>query len=75
MMKWEEDLEQLEYLAEWSRTHKRWIVKVYAITPPWEECQVYHICRYFTHKKVAQIYAAWMKLWYPKDQVILEREV
>ena len=29
MTRWEEDQEQIEYLREWKRTHKRWTVKIW----------------------------------------------
>lgn len=75
MTQWEreqEDQAQREYLDEWRRTHKRWKVIVYNISPVWEECLVYFRTRYFMRSRTAKIYAAWMRLWYPKVEV--ERE-
>ena len=73
MTQWEEDQEQLEWLAEWRKTHKRWMVYVYDLTPAWEESRPYYKLRYFTHETSAKVYAAWMRLWYTK--VELKREL
>lgn len=74
MTRWEEDQEQIKYLEEWRRTHKRWIVKIHDLTPAWEECRHYFKIRYFAHERTARMYAAWMRLWYPKEQVELVKE-
>ena len=72
MTRWEEDQEQIEYLQKWRRTHKRWVVKIWNITPAWEECRTYYKIRYFYNERAASLYAAWMSLWYP--WVEIERE-
>lgn len=72
MTRWEEDQEQIEYLREWRRTHKRWTAKIWHVAPAWEECVPYFKIKYFTHERAARIYAAWMSLWYP--WVEIERE-
>lgn len=76
MTKWEreqEDQEQLEWLAEWRKTHRRWMVKIYDCTPSWDQCLEYYKMRYFTRRGVAEVYAAWMRLWYPKVEVEQEQ--
>lgn len=72
MTRWEEDQEQIEYLERWRQTHKRWVVRIWNVTPGWEECRTYFKIRYFIHKRTARLYAAWMSLWYP--WVEIERE-
>ena len=54
------DLDQLRYIAEWRKTHKRWMVK----------CG--NRIRYFGCERSARVYAAWMKLLHRHVEV--ERE-
>lgn len=72
MTDWKDDEEQVAFLNEWIKTHRRWTVKIYNLTPAWEECREYHKIRYFIRERPAKIYAAWMRLWYPL--VVVERE-
>lgn len=72
MTRWEEDQEQIEYLERWRQTHKRWVVRIWKVTPAWEECRTCFKIRYFIHERTARLYAAWMRMWYPLVEI--ERE-
>ena len=72
MTRGEEDQEQIEYLERWRQTHKRWAVRIWNVTPAWEECRTYFKIRYFIHERTARLYAAWMRMWYPLVEI--ERE-
>lgn len=67
-----DDQEQMEYLQAWRKS--KWTVKVYKLSPPWEGCRQYAESRYFSHEITARIYAAWLRIWYPKEQVQVEKE-